>query len=343
MRPVLTMGEPIGTLDSNFIEPKQSPLFDGGDPFALEMDRRQQQIMENDSRVEALKKDKLGGIGRMLTAINMGYHGQNPSEAFAGFNNRVAALQQQNAQLNSEMGDINLRRAMMEQQGTGSADTVGSPLTLANGNYGIAVKNPDGSTEVRDLGVRFDPKVHKVGDQLLTTTGGGTPVELLTDEQLKNIYDQRMKNAKGEIDLKNNSEAEKIAALNAKTYKAYRAGMEGLSRGMEGTTTNPLVGSLPALTSEAQTADGAVSAMAPILKSLFREAGEGVFTDKDQELLLKMIPTRKDHPEARKAKLEMVDRIVRAKLGVDFEDIERDGPEAAADAANTNKDPLGIR
>ncbi|MCO1335199.1 hypothetical protein MO867_12735 [Microbulbifer sp. OS29] len=316
MRPVLTIGEPQGALDSAFIEPKQSPVFDSGDPFALEMDRRQQQIMENDSRVEALKKDKLGGIGRMLTAMNMGYHGQNPSAAFAGFNSQVAALQEQNAQLNSEVGDINLKRAMMEQQGAGTPDTVGSPLALANGNYGIAVKNPDGSTEVRDLGVRFDPKVHKVGDQLLTTTGGSTPVELLSDEQLQKIYDQRIKNKKGEIDLKNNSEAEKTAALNAKTYKAYQAGMEGLSKGMEGTTTNPIAGSLPALTSEAQTADGAVSAMAPVLKSLFREAGEGVFTDKDQELLINMMPTRKDHPEARKAKLDMVDRIVRAKLGV---------------------------
>ncbi|MFA0813725.1 hypothetical protein [Microbulbifer epialgicus] len=116
MRPILMMGEPQGALDSIFIEPKQSPLVDGSDSLALEMDRRQQQIIENDSRVEAMKKDKLGGIGRMLTAMNMGYHGQDPSAAFAGFNNRVAALQEQNARLNSEMGDISLKRAMLEQR-----------------------------------------------------------------------------------------------------------------------------------------------------------------------------------------------------------------------------------
>ncbi|WP_444884547.1 hypothetical protein [Microbulbifer sp. PSTR4-B] len=293
--------------------------------------------------MEKLKGKKWARIGRMLTAAGVGLNGGDPSQVYRGYNNQLSALQNHNAKLNSGIEEMILMRAMLEQQGAGSADTVGSPLTLTNGNYGIAVKNPDGSTEVRDLGVRFDPKGHKVGDQLLTTTGGSTPVELLSDEQLQKIYDQRIKNKKGEIDLKNNSEAEKTAARNAKTYKAYQAGMEGLSKGMDGTTTNPFAGSLPALTSGAQTADGAVSAMAPILKSLFREAGEGVFTDKDQELLLKIIPTRKDHPEARKAKLEMVDRIVRAKLGIDFEDIERDGPEAVADAANTNKDPLGIR
>jgi hypothetical protein len=29
-----------------------------------------------------------------------------------------------------------------------------------------------------------------------------------------------------------------------------------------------------------------------------------------------MIPTRKDHPEARKAKIEMINQIVSAKLGI---------------------------
>jgi hypothetical protein len=55
--------------------------------------------------------------------------------------------------------------------------------------------------------------------------------------------------------------------------------------------------------------------MAPVLKQLFRAAGEGVFTDKDQELLIQMIPTRETNPEARKAMLDNIDAIVRAKLG----------------------------
>ena len=58
-----------------------------------------------------------------------------------------------------------------------------------------------------------------------------------------------------------------------------------------------------------------VAAMAPILKQLFRGAGEGTFTDKDQELLVAMLPTRKDTPEARVIKVQNIDAIVRAKLG----------------------------
>jgi hypothetical protein len=54
--------------------------------------------------------------------------------------------------------------------------------------------------------------------------------------------------------------------------------------------------------------------MAPILKQLFRGAGEGTFTNQDQELLIAMLPTRKDTPEARIIKVQNIDAIVRAKL-----------------------------
>lgn len=99
-------------------------------------------------------------------------------------------------------------------------------------------------------------------------------------------------------------------------YAAYRAGVASLEKAMSGTMTNPVAGRLPAMTAAQQTAEGAEATMAPILKDLFRSSGEGTFTEGDQALLLKMVPTRKDHQEARKAKLEMIDEIVRAKLGI---------------------------
>lgn len=102
---------------------------------------------------------------------------------------------------------------------------------------------------------------------------------------------------------------EKDAAL-----RLYETGMQGLGEGLAGATTGPLVGLLPAVTTEQQIAEGGVAAMAPILKQLFRSAGEGTFTDKDQDLLMAMIPTRTDTPGARAAKLQNIDRIVRAKL-----------------------------
>lgn len=99
-------------------------------------------------------------------------------------------------------------------------------------------------------------------------------------------------------------------------YAAFQAGVSSLTGAMDKTETGPLMGRLPAVTSAQQTAEGAEATMAPVLKQLFRDAGEGTFTDSDQALLMKMVPNRKDHPEARKAKIEMIDGIVRAKLGI---------------------------
>jgi hypothetical protein len=100
-------------------------------------------------------------------------------------------------------------------------------------------------------------------------------------------------------------------------YAAYKAGVASLENAMNNTATGPFLGRMPALTATQQTAEGAEATMAPILKDLFRSSGEGTFTEGDQALLLKMVPTRTDHEEARKAKLAMIDEIVRAKLGID--------------------------
>lgn len=102
----------------------------------------------------------------------------------------------------------------------------------------------------------------------------------------------------------------------AAAYKVYQAAREGLVTGLEGSETGPLAGRIPAMTTNQQVAEGAVSAMAPVLKQLFRSAGEGTFTDRDQELLLRMVPTRTDTPEARQTKLANIDSIVQAKLGI---------------------------
>lgn len=95
----------------------------------------------------------------------------------------------------------------------------------------------------------------------------------------------------------------------------YLAAREGVIEGMAGTDTGPLVGRLPALTEGQQIAEGSVAALAPILKQVFRAAGEGVFTDRDQQLLLDMAPKRTDHPEAAAAKIRNIDAIIKAKLG----------------------------
>lgn len=126
------------------------------------------------------------------------------------------------------------------------------------------------------------------------------------------------------------SEAKKSvdAAAIHKTWKTYEEARRGLLGGLSASETGPIAGRVPAVTTAQQTAEGSVSAMAPVLKQIFRVAGEGVFTDRDQELLIRMVPTRTDTPAARKAKMENIDNIVRAKLGI---------------TTAAEEDPLGIR
>jgi hypothetical protein len=123
-----------------------------------------------------------------------------------------------------------------------------------------------------------------------------------------------------------------------KTMDLYMAASNGLISGLSKTTTGPLAGRLPATTTQAQVGEGAVAAMAPVLKQLFRVAGEGTFTDKDQELLLNMVPTRKDTPDARKQKIANIDNIVAAKLGLPIPD--RGDKEAPPSAQSSPVDAL---
>ena len=97
-------------------------------------------------------------------------------------------------------------------------------------------------------------------------------------------------------------------------YNLYQTARQGLLDGLRGTNTGPIMGRVPAFTSGQQIAQGGVAAMAPVLKQLFRVAGEGVFTDRDQQLLLDMIPTRTANPDAITTQMENIDNIVRAKL-----------------------------
>ncbi|MDH0977743.1 hypothetical protein N5C16_00490 [Stenotrophomonas sp. GD03908] len=137
---------------------------------------------------------------------------------------------------------------------------------------------------------------------------------LPTRLQLEN--DAALSRASGESQVKAQAEQAATSRSNNTAAKVYEEGMGGAIRALAGSSTGPIVGRLPALTSEQQIAEGGISAMAPVLKQMFRVAGEGTFTDKDQDLLMAMLPTRKDSPEAREAKAANVDNIVRAKLNM---------------------------
>lgn len=125
---------------------------------------------------------------------------------------------------------------------------------------------------------------------------------------------QAREGAKADVEMSTEQQKKRIAL--EQTWELYKSARDGLLAGLRGTTTGPIVGRLPAVTTEQQIAEGGVAAMAPVLKQLFRAAGEGTFTDRDQELLLQMVPKRTDTPEAREAKIRNIDNIVRAKLGI---------------------------
>ena len=110
-------------------------------------------------------------------------------------------------------------------------------------------------------------------------------------------------------------EKNKETRSNANALNVYDVAFKSLGGALGKTYTGPIAGLMPALTSEAQSADGAVSMILPTLKSVFRGAGEGTFTDSDQKLLTDMAPTRRDTPATIKFKMNAIDAIVRAKLG----------------------------
>lgn len=103
---------------------------------------------------------------------------------------------------------------------------------------------------------------------------------------------------------------------NEVAYEVYETAMNGLSEALGVTDTGPFIGKIMPLTANQQISDGAIAAMAPVLKQMFRASGEGTFTDQDQKLLLDMVPTRTDLPEARAAKMKNIDAIIRAKLQI---------------------------
>ncbi len=78
--------------------------------------------------------------------------------------------------------------------------------------------------------------------------------------------------------------------------------------------TGKIFGNLPAVTTGAQLADNAKAILLPLMKGVWRGAGEGVFTDKDQETLERMFPSRDMTPEAAKQALLIVRQLTELKL-----------------------------
>lgn len=110
-------------------------------------------------------------------------------------------------------------------------------------------------------------------------------------------------------------DANRAAMTNAPLRQQFDFGFSALEQALGGTgQTGKILGNIPGLTTGAQIADNAKALLLPIMKSVFRGAGEGVFTDKDQETLEAMLPTRSMTPEAAAKALDSVKMLVSLKL-----------------------------
>lgn len=144
-------------------------------------------------------------------------------------------------------------------------------------------------------------------------TGKKKRAELMQELDIKPSIQAKVEEAVSAVQTATTRSNEKRS--DEKAFSTYETAIGGLMSALGETSTGPIVGFLPALTANQQIADGAVAAMEPVLKGIFRSAGEGTFTDADAKRLLAMLPDRSTAPEARAYQLGMVDSIVRSKLG----------------------------
>lgn len=211
---------------------------------------------------------------------------------------------------------------------------IGRPLSpqermqIANGTFSLQV--PVAQSAPVAVPVQTLPRRPSAGEEAAAVARAKADVELATAPMIAGATE----GAKLDANL---SRADQVAAADASrqrqideakaqaernagragldaSYQLYQVARDGLVQALDGARTGPIAGRLPALQPADQNAESAVASMAPVLKQLFRSAGEGVFTDKDQQMLLDMMPTRTMLPEARKDAIRRIDAIVEAKL-----------------------------
>lgn len=245
---------------------------------------------------------------------------QRLAAAIAGQDPRVA---------NQVLSAETLRRALSESnlERVDLGDSIG--LVDAGGN--VVQRIPKGATpdaQLRERGeqsrfdgvsgsARISAETARRGQDISANTARRSQDVTMRGQDLS--YEATLRGQQATADK---AGAERDAAAQAKArevenvWNMYQSARAGMLAGLERTETGPIIGRMTAITAGQQTAEGGVAAMAPVLKQLFRVSGEGVFTDRDQALLLDMVPKRTDLPEARAQKIQNIDAIVRAKLGM---------------------------
>ena len=161
----------------------------------------------------------------------------------------------------------------------------------------IANMSPEDQEKARRIKAGLDPRA---GSQFALS--------------LEELFARSAAQAGGSQKGKSEEERKQLQVQNDKTWNIWQKAISGLEESLGATSTGKIVGLLPAITSNQQIAEQAIAIMAPVLKNIFRESGEGVFTDKDQQILIDMIPDRTANPETIAYAIQMINDIVAAKL-----------------------------
>ena len=260
--------------------------------------------------------------------------GSDSREFMEGFENLGRSADDIIAALAPQMQDINDSTEMPYAQR--------HPITGKVSMVGATPRGPTANMQdfqrLQEIGNQYgveSPEYQQFAAQLVTPkygelggvmnrfgSDGSAPEPLSTREaEISFVADEAAARESATTDVDAREGYVQRQQANRDTYAIYEVARNGMMTGLEGTETGYFAGKIPPITAGQQIAEGGVSAMAPVLKQLFRAAGEGVFTDKDQELLMSMIPTRNDLAAARLAKMENIDLIVRGKLQID--DLEK--------------------
>lgn len=246
------------------------------------------------------------------------------------------------AQISSVQLDDNSLDALIAQTSAALPKATGEAASFNEMTSGLSA---DEREKARRVALGLDPRAQgsaamTIADRGLTGTVGASQAEIERQKALATggvelalSPEQKRREAQAEADVKlatqpaitsatdtaankADAAAKEAAAQkkNARALAVYEQGIGSVRDALEGVNTGYIAGKLPAVTEKQQTAEGALAAMAPVLKDLFREAGEGTFTKEDQQILMNMLPTRSDGPGARAAKIKNVDALVKVKL-----------------------------
>ena len=115
---------------------------------------------------------------------------------------------------------------------------------------------------------------------------------------------------------KNEIKAGVIEKDQQRTFSAYRTAMDNVLSAAGNTDTGPLIGRLPALSTNQQLLQGAIDILKAQLKAIIRIAGEGNWSDKDQQMVDNMALSRTDTAEAFQLKAAQLDAYLMARLGI---------------------------